>query len=865
MEGDHQAPDYLAAPPGLARGPHPSEINAVPKYHGDSNNDEYDARQWLDMLQEHAQMWGWTEEVCIKVARIRMAGPARHWISSLNRSTPWRELVEKFLARFGERTEVALSRLAACKQEAGENVDSYADRFRRDCNLAGRAEDAALRHQFTAGLHRRIKLEVHRQIHSLQSLSEIIATAKEWEMFYEDDRKANDRNNAAYGPPPRRGDDYNRRNNQGPRQNGFEPHYSRNQQRGPQQYNGPPRSDGNQGGRPAYQGPRDYDNWNRNYQDPHRPPMNSRFYSTPPVPRPVPAAPSAEAASEDIDELARQLEQLQLNLAQLKREQRQGAGALHLDAINMFQPSCPPPARHQPLADHMEKLRHEFSGSTAEFERHREGQHQPFWITERAASMRPPQNFPSAAPAAVSNYFEKQQPQLSHWDIPSPCTPIPPPSHGLEFPTTKELTSSNKEQLVMDLVDDNDDPSAYWSIKESYAAERPGEEMEPTRRAPSKLCAAFDVNQDAAPAAAAAMPGSLYPGWVPPTQRVPSADQSAISGAPAARQRGPQALGPRALQALRPPPPLQRRSYNTDPTNRANPVPLLKADAQMCVAGVLLNDPQLVEKGKDTARMSDNHLKHLQVQSPTGGPAASAAHATNLYQQSHPIAGQIFYKEAVLTNSNGAERDLKPKAIRLSTCEVPVCLGFPALGAMFEATPIFNTRNLGATPWGKQAREDEEMCSMNAADAGLQLERDYQPPDKTHNKIKGETTPAASSRSNQPSANWALAPKTGNTEVFTTLPNSRAERLAIPAEAPAAEQSYMTGPTVPTWEEAHATGSMTYREPEASSVMNQEQQVATAMGGGSLASPPASLAPTSTTLLCSEEVSVSEVEEESSV
>ena len=724
MEGDNQAPDYFAAPPGLARGPHPSEINAVPKYQGDSNNDEYDARQWLDILEEHAQMWGWSEETCIRVARIRMAGPARHWISSLNRNTPWRELVEKFLARFGERKEAALSRLAACKQETGENVDSYADRFRRDCNLAGRAEDAALRHQFIAGLHRRLKLEVHRQMHNLHSLSEIITTAKEWEVFYEDDRRNNNdsNRNQPYVPPPRRDEgDYNRRNNQGPRQNGFDQGYGRGP-RGPSYTSAPPRPGGYQNDRPAYPGPREPDNRNRNYQGPPRPPMNNRPYSAPPPPRAAPAVPAAAPAG-DVDDLARQLERLQLNVAQMRREQRQDGGTYHMDAINMFDPSSSAPAAgSQPTVDSLEEIRRELNILASEVEKRRKGQYQPFQLTKMIKSKPASGGMPSVPEAAIGDdQSNGSQQRDSQGKIPIPWKPIPAPSQTWsKFPArNKPLTGGSEKQLVMDFVEDEEDPSAYWGPEDLYASKRPGEELEPARRAPNKRVA-FDVGQGAAHAAAAPRPGSPYPGRAPPAQRVPFAEPRASGGAPAARQNGPQASGPRTPEALRPPPP-QRSSYNSDPTHRADPLPLLNADAlaeskgremalkacrslsvdalreaslvipaaKMCAAGVLLNDPQLVEKGKDTARRSDNFLKRLQTQNSAGGSAA-APQAANLYQP-YSIAEQVFHEETVATDRGRAERDMAPKAVRLSTCKVPVRLGSPDLGAVFEATAILDT------------------------------------------------------------------------------------------------------------------------------------------------------------------------------
>ena len=134
-EGNQHRP--FAAPPGLAaRAPLPSEVSSVPYFYGDGS-DGHDARHWLDTLEEYALMWNWTEESRIRVARTRLVGPAHHWISSLPRDISWAHLEREFIARFGERVEAALSRLAVCRQETGDLVHAYADRFVETCTLQG--------------------------------------------------------------------------------------------------------------------------------------------------------------------------------------------------------------------------------------------------------------------------------------------------------------------------------------------------------------------------------------------------------------------------------------------------------------------------------------------------------------------------------------------------------------------------------------------------------------------------------------------------------------------------------------------------------------------------------------------------------
>lgn len=173
-------------PPTLDHGPRiplPLEVCSIPTFSGDQQHCGYDAHQWLELVDDYANMWCWSETTRLQIARIRLTGPAYHWMITLSKDVPWAEFVEQFLARFGESIEVALSRLAACKQESGEPVDSYVDRFRHDCALAGREDDEALRYQFAAGLHPRLRIEVHRQLRGLKSLTDMICAAREWETF----------------------------------------------------------------------------------------------------------------------------------------------------------------------------------------------------------------------------------------------------------------------------------------------------------------------------------------------------------------------------------------------------------------------------------------------------------------------------------------------------------------------------------------------------------------------------------------------------------------------------------------------------------------------------------------------------------
>ena len=73
--------------------------------------------------------------------------------------------------------------------------------------LSGRQEDNALRHQFIAGLQRRLRFEIQRQPDCTSALTDIIATAKSWESYFEEDQQQASPY-SAYVPPHRRSERY---------------------------------------------------------------------------------------------------------------------------------------------------------------------------------------------------------------------------------------------------------------------------------------------------------------------------------------------------------------------------------------------------------------------------------------------------------------------------------------------------------------------------------------------------------------------------------------------------------------------------------------------------------------------------------
>ena len=153
-------------------------VSSIPVFKGSVDED---AAEWIEAVDDLCSMYEVAEEHRVKVARIKLSGPAATWKCGIPKDMHWHEFRIEFMSRFGERQEAALARLARCQQQPFENVQSYADRFRRDAAMAERQEDAALRHQFVEGMHRQLRMEVYRKAGTITTISEIVEFAKFWE------------------------------------------------------------------------------------------------------------------------------------------------------------------------------------------------------------------------------------------------------------------------------------------------------------------------------------------------------------------------------------------------------------------------------------------------------------------------------------------------------------------------------------------------------------------------------------------------------------------------------------------------------------------------------------------------------------
>ena len=144
-----------------------------------------DAEAWLDDLQEAKELYGWSVEDSLKIARLHLRGEARDWVK-LNSFGTWSAFVEGFSARFMDTTgdlPSLLIRLQNRVQTPGETVGNYAVALRK---IAKDARDpsfakATLLHFFLKGLEPAMRWHV--MLARPQTLSEAVEAGEYRERY----------------------------------------------------------------------------------------------------------------------------------------------------------------------------------------------------------------------------------------------------------------------------------------------------------------------------------------------------------------------------------------------------------------------------------------------------------------------------------------------------------------------------------------------------------------------------------------------------------------------------------------------------------------------------------------------------------
>jgi hypothetical protein len=168
------AANYEAAVPLLLDHnlPSPELLSVVAQFDGHG-----DAQSWLDSLTALATLYGWSGDITMRVAKVRMTGLAHRWMRR-QRFTDWADFQTQFAERFGETRASAAARLSCCFQQPDECPKEFADRFLQAADIAGRAEDGALVYQFLRQLQPDLRQEAART--QPQSIDEVVQFCNYW-------------------------------------------------------------------------------------------------------------------------------------------------------------------------------------------------------------------------------------------------------------------------------------------------------------------------------------------------------------------------------------------------------------------------------------------------------------------------------------------------------------------------------------------------------------------------------------------------------------------------------------------------------------------------------------------------------------
>lgn len=156
---------------------HPQALNAVERYDGHT-----DAHAWIESFGELAALCEWSNDVCLRIAKIRLKGPAQRW-AQRRQFNNWADFAEQFLKRFGETKQSAIIRLEQSYQRPNESIKNFADRYMEIAERAGRdiEGDDSLLYQFVQRLQPDLRTEVARQ--RLHNIDEVVAFCNYWTGF----------------------------------------------------------------------------------------------------------------------------------------------------------------------------------------------------------------------------------------------------------------------------------------------------------------------------------------------------------------------------------------------------------------------------------------------------------------------------------------------------------------------------------------------------------------------------------------------------------------------------------------------------------------------------------------------------------
>ncbi|EFA13360.2 hypothetical protein TcasGA2_TC002329 [Tribolium castaneum] len=133
-EGENPRPEFnRQGGDGRAGGPLGSATAAshlIPTYSGEGS-----VKTFISFVEDTAELEGWTELQTVKVARLKLQGPARRmveWNEELRGiNCTWNRLKAALIRRFEKKISAvdALHQFRKCKQRVGETVTEFAERL----------------------------------------------------------------------------------------------------------------------------------------------------------------------------------------------------------------------------------------------------------------------------------------------------------------------------------------------------------------------------------------------------------------------------------------------------------------------------------------------------------------------------------------------------------------------------------------------------------------------------------------------------------------------------------------------------------------------------------------------------------------
>lgn len=159
----------------------------LPFYNDEDKELLLTAENWIELFEEFADIYNWSDEDKIRVMKMRFANNPKTWLKGYlaEKKRSYKKIRHAFIKRFDTETkgDTALESVLKAKMEPTENVDKYATRF---CKLVDKNPinlDAKLKKTlFINGLSGDLQQNTQRAARGVKKLEEVIEIARAEEL-----------------------------------------------------------------------------------------------------------------------------------------------------------------------------------------------------------------------------------------------------------------------------------------------------------------------------------------------------------------------------------------------------------------------------------------------------------------------------------------------------------------------------------------------------------------------------------------------------------------------------------------------------------------------------------------------------------